>query len=320
MCSPSDEQHSALKNSSASVLITRPLRSHHTPGNEPPWLRKAVNTLPNVEDNYLDALNIDSRGQFEEKYRLHAGETFETTARYARDLEAQLPLPKERLKRACYALIVNSTSPKNIPIDNVLADVMVFTMPFSPIPEMAEVLVLMFDPEMTGTFNEPPPRKVEISNVCDHLACEGVIAQTANVEILHPTPAQRATVRNAATILARAMKKAQNILKNKLKVSVIFVTPPGFCQWHPALQRFIYLVTEICQCREVDFVICARNMRVSNGDLRPTWRSYMGFIASVSKVLQSVERTGNSQLTKDDAIYFDHGTRMALLVFIEEGE
>ena len=46
----------------------------------------------------------------------------------------------------------------------------------------------------------------------------------------------------------------------------------------------------------------------------------MGYIASISKVLQSVEKTVNSQLTIDDAIYFDHGTRMALLVFDEEGE
>ena len=61
-------------------------------------------------------------------------------------------------------------------------------------------------------------------------------------------------------------------------------------------------------------------MRISSGDLCPSWLSYMRFIASLSKVLQSVEKTSNSQLTIDDAIYFDHGTRMALLVFNEEGE
>ena len=166
----------------------------------------------------------------------------------------------------------------------------------------------MFDPEMTGTFKEFPPRKVIISNIFDHLACEGMMAQIANVELLQPCPAQRTMVRNAATNLPRAMEKAQNILKEKLKVPVIFITPPGFCQWPAALQRFIYLVTEICQCREVDFVICAPKMRISDRDLRPSWFSYMGYSASVSKVLQSVEKTGNSQLTIDDAIYFDHGT------------
>ena len=61
-------------------------------------------------------------------------------------------------------------------------------------------------------------------------------------------------------------------------------------------------------------------MRVSSGDLRPSWLPYMGYIASVSKVLQSVEETGNSQLTIDEAIYFDQGTRIALLMFNNEGE
>ena len=101
---------------------------------------------------------------------------------------------------------------------------------------------------------------------------------------------------------------------------MIFVTPPGFCQWPSALQRFIYLVTEVCQSREVDFAICAPNLLIGSSDLRPPWLSYMGYIASVSKVLQSVEKTGNAQLTIDDAIYFDHGSRMAVFMFNEKGE
>ena len=60
-------------------------------------------------------------------------------------------------------------------------------------------------------------------------------------------------------------------------------------------------------------------MQVSGRDFHPSWLSYMGYIASVSEILQSVETTGNSQLTLDDAIHFDHGTRMALLMFNAEG-
>ena len=78
-----------------------------------------MNMLPNVEDNYLDALNIDLRGQFADRYFLNAGETFEINPRYARDLEAQLPMPKERLQRARFALLIDSTFLKNVPIDNV---------------------------------------------------------------------------------------------------------------------------------------------------------------------------------------------------------
>ena len=258
MCPPSDEQHASLKKSSVSVFMSRPLRADHTPTNEPQWPGKATNMLPNTENNFLDALTIDHpRGKVEERYFLRSGETFEVNPRCARDLEALLPMPKERLQRTRYALLIDSTFLKNIPIDNVLADVLVVTLPLSRIPEMAEVLVTIFDPEKFGTFKEHPPRKVMISNIFDHLACEGMMVQIANVEILQPTPAQRTTVRNTATSLARAMEKAQNILKDKLKVPVIFVTRPGFCQWPTALQRFIYLVTEVCQCREVDFVIFA---------------------------------------------------------------
>ena len=116
------------------------------------------------------------------------------------------------------------------------------------------------------------------------------------------------------------MKKAQRILKEKLNTSSLIVILPDYNQWHPALQRFVYLVTEICHYRGVDFAICAPNMRVSSRNLRPSWLSHMWFIASVSKTVQSVETSGNSQLTLDDAIYFDHGTRMALLMFSAEGQ
>ena len=106
MCPPSDEQHAKLNKTNVSVFMTRPLRTDHTPTNEPPWLGKAMNMLPNVEDNYLDALNIDLHGQFEERYFLRAGETFEVNSRYARDLEAQLPMPKERALRLARRLNV----------------------------------------------------------------------------------------------------------------------------------------------------------------------------------------------------------------------
>ena len=59
MCPPSDKQHATLEKSSVTVFMSRPLRADHTPANEPPWLGKAMNTLPSVEDNILDALTFD---------------------------------------------------------------------------------------------------------------------------------------------------------------------------------------------------------------------------------------------------------------------
>ena len=260
------------------------------------------------------------REQFEERYSLQAGETYEVNGRYARDLEAQLPMQKERMQRARYALLIDSTFLKNIPIDNLLADVMVMTLPLSRIPEMAEILVTMFDPEMEGTYKEPPPRRVIISNVFDHLACEGLIPAVSVMGDKKIITAQPTTVFNAAINLTRAMEKAQNILETKIRTTAIFVTPPGFNQWPAAWQQFVYIVTEICLGRGIDFFICATNLRVNRLDWRPSWLSYMGYIAAVSKVLQSMEKTSNSQLILDDAIYYDYGTRMALLMFDEQGE
>ena len=88
---------------------------------------------------------------------------------YAREaLEAQLPMPKDRLQRARYNLSIDSTFFINIPLDNVLSVVMVMTLPLPRILEVGEVLVTMFHPEMTGTYKKPTLRKVFISNVIDH--------------------------------------------------------------------------------------------------------------------------------------------------------
>ena len=81
-------------------------------------------------------------------------------ARYASDRDTQLTMPKDRLQRARCVLQIDWTFLKNIPIDNVLSDAKVTTLPLSRIPMMAEVLATMFDPEMTGTHRDLPPRKV----------------------------------------------------------------------------------------------------------------------------------------------------------------
>ena len=195
-------------------------------------------------------------------------------------------MPKERLQPARYALIIDSTFLKSVPIDNVLSDVMVTTIPLSRIPELAGVEVKMFDLAMTGSYREPIPKRVIFSNVFDHLPCESVMTRLSEIENRSPTTAQRSVVLNAAFNLARAIEKAQQILRNKLNTASMFKAPPGFNQWPSALQRFVYLVTERCQCRGVDFAICAPNMRVSGRDFRPSWLSYIGYIASVSKILQ----------------------------------
>ena len=100
MCPPSDDEHAAMKKTNVSVFLRSPLRAEHTPATEHAWLSRSMNLLLSVEYNYLDSLNLDFRDQFAERYALVTGETFEVNSRYLRDIEAQLPLPKERLQRA----------------------------------------------------------------------------------------------------------------------------------------------------------------------------------------------------------------------------
>ena len=106
------------------------------------------------------------------------------------------------------------------------------TIPLSRIPEMAEVVVVvaMFDPELTRTHRQPPPKRVIFSNVFNHLTCEGLMTRLSEIENCNPTNAQRTVVLNAAINLARAMEKPQRILKDTLNTTSLFVTPPGLNQ------------------------------------------------------------------------------------------
>ena len=48
-----------------------------------------------------------------------------------------------------------------------MPDVMVATMPLWRLPEMAEMVVAMFAPELVGSLREPPPQRVMFANLID---------------------------------------------------------------------------------------------------------------------------------------------------------
>ena len=48
-------------------------------------------------------------------------------------------------------------------------------MPLSRLPEMAEVAIAMFAPELEGSQKEPPPKRFIFANLIDHMACEGLL-------------------------------------------------------------------------------------------------------------------------------------------------
>ena len=108
---------------------------------------------------------------------------------------------------------------------------------------------------------------------------------------------------NVATlvnIVADAMERAAGILRGRLGALALFA--PEFMYWQQSLQQFVYILLEVCKARRIDFAICAPNLRVDHGDLRPDALSYPAFFAAISRILIAVERSGNAQLTIDDAV------------------
>ena len=106
-----NETQREIKQMTVMVIMSRLLRPQDHQTQQHAWLTLAVNLLPSVEDNYLDSLTIDSRDQFAARYQLGQGESFAINKKYACDLE-EIPMPKDRLQRIRYALLIDSTFTK----------------------------------------------------------------------------------------------------------------------------------------------------------------------------------------------------------------
>ena len=150
-------------------VLTAPICRSKSGSNAP------LSIFPGTPHNYLAALQHNLSEQFPARYSLREGATWEANARYARHLTSLKPLLKSALQPARFCLMVDSTCRSDLPIDNILPGVMVMTMPLARIPEMAEKVVAIFDPNLTGSLKEPPPQHVIIANILDYMACEGLL-------------------------------------------------------------------------------------------------------------------------------------------------
>ena len=108
---------------------------------------------------------------------LRKAETWEANARYARKIISIKPLLKAALQRARYCMAVDSTCKSDLPIDNLMPDVLVLTMPVSRFAEVAEMVGAMYDPNLRGSLKEPPSRRVIFANLLDHMACERLLRE-----------------------------------------------------------------------------------------------------------------------------------------------
>ena len=115
------------------------------------------------------------------------------------------------------------------------------------------------------------------------------------------------------------MERTAEMLRTQLTTPAISVSPPGMMYWGRALQQFVYMLTEVCSARRIDFFNSAPNLRVGMYDLLPDAHSAHPVLAAIPRLLQSTELSGNAQLTWDDAIYYEHGMRIGCLTFNQEG-
>ena len=153
---------------------------------EQAWEQRAAERLPRTRHNYLAAIQHDLSEQFSARFCLREGGTWEANTRYERHLTSLKPQLKSVLQRARYCVVVHSTCKSDLPIDNLIPDVMAMTMPLTRIPEMAEMVVAIFDPNLTGSLKELPPQRVIIANVLDHMAYEGLLMNLFMNDVKHP--------------------------------------------------------------------------------------------------------------------------------------
>ena len=116
-------------------------------------------------------------------------------------------------------------------------DVVLSTLPFSTIQQMAQLVLAIC--HHTGptenNYRPKPPTIVIISNLFDHLAVKGILNRIANAA----NPENIELFANQVKDFVNYMEHAAAELKNKLNVSTIFTTPPGFHKWNLNFQHFV---------------------------------------------------------------------------------
>ena len=192
------------------------------------------------------------------------------------------PMSKEAIQRTRYCVMVDSTVPCDLSLDNVIPDVMFVTMPLSRLPKMAKVAIALFSPE--GPQSELPPSCIIFATLMDHMACEGLLENPPHLlrEMLNNETARNEVIKVLHRV-ATAMERTAELLRTHLKVPAMFFSPPGMLYWGGMFQQFVYMLTEVCSARNIEFYLCASNLRVGKDDLRPAAVSVHAYLAVISR-------------------------------------
>ena len=125
------------------------------------------------------------------------------------------------------------------------------------------------------------------------MACEGLLPDLPRTCVKCPTDAARNETAQVLHQVATAMETTTELLRTQLNTSVLFVSPPGMLYWGSAIRQFVYMLTEVCAARRIDFFMCAPNLRVGLDDMRTAALSVHAYLAAISRLLQTLERGGN---------------------------
>ena len=111
--------------------------------------------------------------------------------------------------------------------DWLLMDVVLCTMPFSTVRQMAQLVLAIYHHTgpIENNFRPKPTTTVIICNVFDHLAVKGTLNKIA----IMTTPDNIELSSNQVKEFVNSLEHA-TALKNKLNVSTIFTSSPGFHQ------------------------------------------------------------------------------------------
>ena len=153
---PSGADQAQLRKLSIEAHLSRTLHAFDVDIGEQAWEQRVVARLSLAHDNYLRPMQNKVHEQFFARYSLQAGETWETHSVYPRCLVSLKPIHKNLIRRTRFCVMKVSTVPCDLPIDNIVPDVMVFNVTLARLPEMAEVALAMFAPELEGSQREPP--------------------------------------------------------------------------------------------------------------------------------------------------------------------
>ena len=225
---PTSTHQAQLLKLSIIVHLSRTLRPFDADTGEAAREQRVIKRSTAAHDNYLRPMQNNLHEQCNARYSLRSGETWETHSQYPRNLKAMKPISKEAIQRTRYCVMIDPTVPCDLPLDNIIPDVLVVTMPLSRLPEMAEVAFALFSPE--GPQSEPPPRRIIFANLMDHMACEGLIENLPHM--LREMSANEAARNEVVEVLHRvatAMERAAELLCTHLKEPALFVSPLECC-------------------------------------------------------------------------------------------